>query len=202
MNWLLAASSAASAANASEGILAWISAASNAVSCIVVGIGVVIALRQLRAAGRLREDELQGARTQTTLDYMDHFRHARYLVAWDVDASGKPTFVEYSTYWCMEALVRLKGNDRSTLTSVEVQCVGICTNFVTSIANLLSYNLVNKDLLIETFAGQVTVVDEVLALPVHSGNAFVRNLRQDKDYVALITLSKAQVARLASPAQS
>jgi hypothetical protein len=180
-------------------VLAWVSALSNAVSCIVVGMGVVIALGQLRAAGRQREDELKGARTQTTLDYIDQFRRARYLVVWKTDATGKPTFVEYSTYRCMEALVILRGSERSTLTSVETQCVGICTDFVISIANLLSYKLVNEELLIETFAGQVTMVDDVLALPVHAANVFMRNLRQDKDDVALITLARTQVALQENP---
>jgi hypothetical protein len=71
-----------------------------------------------------------------------------------------------------------------------------------SIANLLSYNLVNKELLIETFAGQVTMVDDVLALPVHAANTFMRNLRQDKDYVALIALSRAEVAQQQHPSHT
>jgi hypothetical protein len=195
MVWLIAASGAASG----EGILAWVSALSDVTSCLVVAIGVVIALGQLRAASRQREDELKGDRTQTTLDYINQFRQTRYLIAWDVDASGRPTFLEYSIFWCMDALVSVRAKKPDTLTSVEGQCIGICANFVVSIANLLSYDLANKDLLIETFAGQVAMVDDVLALPVYAGDGFMRNLRQDKDYLALVKLARAQVALLAIP---
>jgi len=101
----------------------------------------------------------------------------------------------------MDTLVRLK-TKHGALTSVEVQCVDICTNFVISIATLLSHNLVNEVLLIETFADQIIMVDDVLALPVHADNGFMRNLRHDEDYIALVQLSRAQLARRQSAGRS
>jgi len=182
-------------------LVTWISAIANALSCLVVAFGVGIALGELRTASRQREDAGKAERTKITLDYLDHFRHARYLICWDVDENGKPAFVEYSTYWCMDTLVRLK-TKHGALTSVEVQCVDICTNFVISIATLLSHNLVNEVLLIETFADQIIMVDDVLALPVHADNGFMRNLRHDEDYIALVQLSRAQLARRQSAGRS
>lgn len=173
---------------------AWVTAIAAILTFVVIARGLAYTRAQLAVANRQREDGLKSERTKITLDYLTHFLQARYLVAIDIISGGIPKYQEVTTYVCIDVLATIRLNQKTALSAYERQCVATVMNFCVQLANALARRLVDPELLIVSLAGQIVLLDDILALPVHADNAHVQSIRADQDFAALVALARAREA--------